>query len=386
MVLGATASQRTPAATSTWGAPRPTGTLTPTSRRPARSPATRSWDLNLEAATGSAIRVLRPAGRQVTRRARVDLCFWRRQGAVPGAGAGGAARPLKAKVDQFLGASRPRCASRHRLGDRSNRRSQRQVVGGGRRDLQSALGRPRPLQGRWDQRPAQPGPAAVVDRRDAQCRRLHLAGADEVDFLACEEDQPTFDSQPQVAAMGYTDGPGRPAVEKFMRHDHPAAKTVLAACDAIVDCRSSRAWPAAGGPCRRWPRRPAPREVVRRWFAASGRILATGSSRGSHRSSGLASLVDKDVLGGARRRRGPALAAADGGAGASTHARDQAAEAGRGAAATAAADDPEPMQLAGLLYVEGVRPLLDADRTQRAFFQRVRRSPAITARCYGIPC
>lgn len=49
-------------------------------------------------------------------------------------------------------------------------------------------------------------------------------------------DQLTFDVQPQVAeAMGYRDGEGGAAVEEFMRHYYLAAKTVLVACDAIVD-------------------------------------------------------------------------------------------------------------------------------------------------------
>ncbi len=47
-------------------------------------------------------------------------------------------------------------------------------------------------------------------------------------------DQITFDLQPQVAAfLGYGDGDG--AVEEFMRHYYLAAKTILVACDALVD-------------------------------------------------------------------------------------------------------------------------------------------------------
>jgi [protein-PII] uridylyltransferase len=47
-------------------------------------------------------------------------------------------------------------------------------------------------------------------------------------------DQLTFDLQPQVArAMGY--GEEDRAVEEFMRHYYLAAKTILVACDAIVD-------------------------------------------------------------------------------------------------------------------------------------------------------
>ncbi len=59
----------------------------------------------------------------------------------------------------------------------------------------------------------------------------------EMHYLAGRKwDQLTFDVQPQVAtAMGYADGDGRPAVEEFMRHYYLAAKTVIVACDAIVD-------------------------------------------------------------------------------------------------------------------------------------------------------
>jgi [protein-PII] uridylyltransferase len=49
-------------------------------------------------------------------------------------------------------------------------------------------------------------------------------------------DQLTFDVQLQVSqSMGYRDGEHGSAVEEFMRHYYLAAKTVLVACDAIVD-------------------------------------------------------------------------------------------------------------------------------------------------------
>jgi [protein-PII] uridylyltransferase len=58
---------------------------------------------------------------------------------------------------------------------------------------------------------------------------LHLASGR-------KNDQLTFDIQPVVAAgMGYADGPSGAAVEQFMRHYYLAAKTVLVACDAVVD-------------------------------------------------------------------------------------------------------------------------------------------------------
>jgi [protein-PII] uridylyltransferase len=59
----------------------------------------------------------------------------------------------------------------------------------------------------------------------------------EMHYLAGRKwDQLTFDVQPQVAAaMGYRDSEQGTAVEEFMRHYYLAAKTVLVACDAIVD-------------------------------------------------------------------------------------------------------------------------------------------------------
>ncbi len=59
----------------------------------------------------------------------------------------------------------------------------------------------------------------------------------EMHYLAGRKwDQLTFDVQPQLAAaMGYADGEGKVAVEEFMRHYYLAAKTVIVACDAIVD-------------------------------------------------------------------------------------------------------------------------------------------------------
>ena len=59
----------------------------------------------------------------------------------------------------------------------------------------------------------------------------------EMHYLAGRKwDQLTFDVQPQVAAaLGYRDGEHGSGVEEFMRHYYLAAKTVLVACDAIVD-------------------------------------------------------------------------------------------------------------------------------------------------------
>jgi [protein-PII] uridylyltransferase len=87
----------------------------------------------------------------------------------------------------------------------------------------------------------------------------------ELHFLTGRKtDQLTFDLQPQVArAMGYGEGEG--AAEDFMRHYYLAAKTVLVACDAIVDrCQE----PARGKP---WRRADAP-------ASQSGAAVARGPS------------------------------------------------------------------------------------------------------------
>jgi [protein-PII] uridylyltransferase len=70
----------------------------------------------------------------------------------------------------------------------------------------------------------------------------------EMHYLAGRKlDHLTFDVQPQVAEfLGYVDGADGSAVEQFMRHYYLAAKTVLVACDAIVDRalepRNSTGW------------------------------------------------------------------------------------------------------------------------------------------------
>ena len=69
----------------------------------------------------------------------------------------------------------------------------------------------------------------------------------EMHYLAGRKsDQLTFDVQPQVAEfLGYGDGEEGSAVEQFMRHYYLATKTVLVACDAIVD-RAVEAQPMKG--------------------------------------------------------------------------------------------------------------------------------------------
>jgi [protein-PII] uridylyltransferase len=80
----------------------------------------------------------------------------------------------------------------------------------------------------------------------------------EMHYLAGRKsDQLTFDVQPQVAAfLGYVDGKEGSAVEAFMRHYYLAAKTVLVACDAIVD-RALEPQSATG-----WRQVPAPATIT----------------------------------------------------------------------------------------------------------------------------
>ncbi len=116
-------------------------------------------------------------------------------------------------------------------------------------------------------------------------------------------DQLTFDVQPQVAAgMGYTDRPGSSAVEEFMRHYYLAAKTVIVACDAIVD-RCLEPQNATG-----WRMVPPPASVIGaerpvtilqgQPTRAADRFLPGGELKVFR---GRLTVVDKDVL-----RRSPA--------------------------------------------------------------------------------
>jgi len=110
---------------------------------------------------------------------------------------------------------------------------------GGLRDLQAALWVAR---ARWKVA----GITELLARAilpEREIRDLRLARdfvwrvRNELHYLAKRKsDQLTFDVQPQVAAfLGYQDGDEGSAVEQFMRHYYLAAKTVLVACDAIVD-------------------------------------------------------------------------------------------------------------------------------------------------------
>jgi [protein-PII] uridylyltransferase len=126
----------------------------------------------------------------------------------------------------------------------------------------------------------------------------------EMHYLAGRKwDQLTFDVQPQVAtAMGYSDGEGRLAVEEFMRHYYLAAKTVIVACDAIID-RCLEPQNASG-----WRMVPPPAAVIGAERPVT--ILQGQPTRGADRFlpggelkvfRGRLSVLDKEVL-----RRTPA--------------------------------------------------------------------------------
>jgi [protein-PII] uridylyltransferase len=211
---------------------------------------------------------------------------------------------------------------------------------GGLRDLQSALWIAR---ARWKVAGVTEllARAILPEREIIELRRardLLWRSRNQMHYLAKRKwDQLTFDVQPQVAEfMGYRDGDDGSAVEQFMRHYYLAAKTVLTACDAIVDRalepQNATGWrqvppPAAmtGAEQRRGP----PRQE---WSLPGGELKVF---------RGRLTLADPDVL-----RRSPAalvrlIAAAD-----REHldlypyARDQAALAA-GELPAATASDPE---------------------------------------------
>jgi len=97
--------------------------------------------------------------------------------------------------------------------------------------------------------------ALLPEREVSQLRRARdfvWRVRNELHYIAGRKnDQLTFDVQPMVAErMGYRDSGHRTAVEEFMRHYYLATKTVLVACDAIVD-RSLE--PQRSGGWRRTP-------------------------------------------------------------------------------------------------------------------------------------
>src|SRR5512138_956416 len=125
----------------------------------------------------------------------------------------------------------------------------------------------------------------------------------EMHYLAGRKwDQLTFDVQPAIAsALGYGDAEG-PAVEEFMRHYYLAAKTVMVACDAIID-RCLEPQNATG-----WRTVPPPAAVIGAERPIT--ILQGQPTRAADRFlpgnelkvfRGRLSVVDKDVL-----RRSPA--------------------------------------------------------------------------------
>jgi len=110
---------------------------------------------------------------------------------------------------------------------------------GGLRDLQSALWCARvrfKVGGMTDLLSRALLPASEIQEM-RRARDFLWRVRNELHYQAARKwDQLTFDVQPAVAqALGYRDSANTPAVEEFARHYYLAAKTVLVACDAIVD-------------------------------------------------------------------------------------------------------------------------------------------------------
>ena len=181
----------------------------------------------------------------------------------------------------------------------------------------------------------------------------------EMHYLAGRKwDQLTFDVQPQVAAaLGYRDGDGGSAVEEFMRHYYLAAKTVLVACDAIVDrClepQSQMGWRMVPPPAATiGAERPVP--LLRGQPQRGADRLLPGRELKVFR--GRLSVVDKDVL-----RRSPAalvrlFAAADReGFDLYPYARDLAAQAAEELTEEAAADPELNQELLSCFTRPGTR-------------------------------
>lgn len=163
-------------------------------------------------------------------------------------------------------------------------------------------------------------------------------------------DQLTFDLQPPVAAfMGY--GEEDRAVEEFMRHYYLAAKTILVACDAIVDrcLESSRAGP--------WRRADAPATQTGA-EERPGRSIDERPVRGGEFKvfRGRLTVGDRDLL-----RTSPAalvrlFAVADrDGLDLYPYARDMAAQAAAELPPGAAADPEVNQELLGAMMRPGTR-------------------------------
>jgi len=226
---------------------------------------------------------------------------------------------------------------------------------GGLRDLQSALWIAR---ARWKVAGVTEllSRAILPEREIVELRRARdflWRVRNEMHYLAARKwDQLTFDMQPQVAQfMGYTDGDDGSAVEQFMRHYYLAAKTVLTACDAIVD-RALEPQNATG-----WRRVPAP-------AAMTGAERGNGPPRAEWPLPGgelkvfrnRLTIADKDVL-----RRSPAalvrlFAAADReNLDLYPYARDQAAAAAAELPPEAAADPEVNQELLACFMRPGTR-------------------------------
>ncbi len=341
------------------------------------------WDLNLE--VGYGVRDLASCDRlaredHTARTALLDLRFL--------AGDKALFRALEreelhglsqAKVDQFLGDKLAEMRERRdRFGDslyllEPNVKSSE----GGLRDLQSAL---------WAARVRfkVAGISDLLSRAllpEREIREMRSARdfiwrvRNELHFLAGRKnDQLTFDVQPQVAAaMGYTDGPDGSAVEQFMRHYYLAAKTVLVACDAIVDrClepRVASGWRTVPPPAAMTGAEKAVPLVRGQPARSADRFLEGGEFKIFR---GRLSLVDKDVL-----RRSPAalvrlFAAADReGLELYPYARDQATEAAE-VLPPRAADDPElNAELLACFTRKGTRGRFLTRMHDLGIFQRV---------------
>lgn len=173
-----------------------------------------------------------------------------------------------------------------------------------------------------------------------------------------KNDQLTFDIQPLVAeAMGYRDDARTSGVEQFMRHYYLAAKTVLVACDAIVDrClepQSAMGWRMVPPPAAMTgAERPIP--LLRGQPARAADKYLPGKEFKIFR--GRLSVADKDVL-----RRSPAalvrlFATADReGLDLYPYARDQAAQVAQEWPAEGAADPEVNQELLACFTRPGTR-------------------------------
>jgi [protein-PII] uridylyltransferase len=226
---------------------------------------------------------------------------------------------------------------------------------GGLRDLQSAL---------WIAR-ARFKVAGITDllsrallpeREVAQLKRARdfiWRVRNELHYLAGRKsDELSFDVQPQIAElMGYRDSGHRTAVEEFMRHYYLAAKTVLVACDAIVDrsleVKSSTGWRRARTAASTIGAEEPPANLAREWHLPGGELKVF---------RGRLTITDKDVL-----RSSPAalmrlFAAADReGLELYPYARDQAAQAAAELGPEAAADPEVGQELLAALLRPGTR-------------------------------